>query len=147
MRIANTTRWITAGAALGLSAALSAGAAFAATPGSSGHAGGSRPTAGASAHVLAAATTTTPAATTTTTPSSGPNASSGAPTPRGSSPMMSDMLASLSPQARAELQALYPQMLQFMDTSPMMGANGTAGSMAGQPATGTGLTAGQAPAS
>ena len=133
MRIANTTRWITAGAALGLSAALSAGAALAATPGSSGHAGGSRSTAGASAHVLAAATTTTP--------------SSDAPTPRGSSPMMSEMLASLSPQARSELQALYPQMLQFMDTSPMMGANGTAGSMVGQPVTGAGPTAGQAPAS
>ncbi len=146
MRIANTTRWITAGAALGLSAALSAGAAFAATPGSSGHAGGSQPTAWASAHVLAAAAT--PASlTTTTTPSSGPNASSGASAPAGSSPMMSEMLASLSPQARAELQALYPQMLQFMDTSPMMGANGTAGSMVGQPVTGTGPTAGQAPAS
>ena len=145
MRIANTTRWITAGAALGLSAALSAGAAFAATPGSSGHAGGSRSTAGASAHVLAAATTTTPAAATATTTTTTP--SSDAPTPRGSSPMMSEMLASLSPQARAELQALYPQMLQFMDTSPMMGANGTAGSMVGQPVTGAGPTAGQAPAS
>ena len=145
MRIANTTRWITAGAALGLSAALSAGAALAATPGSSGHAGGSRSTAGASAHVLAAATTTTPAAATATTTTTTP--SSDAPTPRGSSPMMSEMLASLSPQARSELQALYPQMLQFMDTSPMMGANGTAGSMVGQPVTGTGPTAGQAPAS
>ena len=141
MRITNTTRWVSAGAALGLSAALSAGAAFAATPGSSGHAGSSQPTMGASRHVLAAATTPASPTTITTTPASSPNASSGTQAPAGSSPMMSAMLASLSPQARAELQALYPQMLKLMGSSAMMGGNGTAASMMGQRTAGNRPTA------
>jgi len=39
MKLTRTTRWVIAGAALGLSVALSAGVAFAATPGSTGRAG------------------------------------------------------------------------------------------------------------
>ncbi len=138
MRFAHTTRWATAGAALGLTFAVTAGVAFAATPRSSGLAV-AQPAARSSALVLAAATTTTPA------PS--PNPSSGAQAPAWNSPMMSAMLASLSPQARAEFQALYPQMLHFMDSSHMMGGTGTADSMMGQPVTGNGPTSGQAPAS
>lgn len=61
--------------------------------------------------------------------------------------MMSEMRASLSPQARAELQAFYPQMLQLMDSSQMMSGTGTAGSMMGQPAAGSGPASSQRPAS
>ena len=60
--------------------------------------------------------------------------------------MMSAM-ASLSPQARAQIQALYPQMRAFMDSTPMMSVTAAAGPMMGQPATGNGPTAGQASAS
>ncbi|MDA8355294.1 MAG: hypothetical protein M0Z95_03110 [Actinomycetota bacterium] len=143
MRFAHTTRWVTAGAAFGLSAALFAGVAFAATPGSAGHGAGSAATAGASAPVLAA----TAATTSTTAAPPGGNAASGTQAPTGTSPMMSEMLASLSPQARAELQALYPQMLQLMDSSQMMSGTGTAGSMMGQPAAGSGPASSQRPAS
>ena len=143
MRFAHTTRWVTAGAAFGLSAAIFAGVAFAATPGSAGHADGSPATAGASTPALAA----TAATTSTTAPPPGGNAASGTQAPAGASPMMSEMLASLSPQARAEFQALYPQMLQLMDSSQMMSGTGTAGSMMGQPATGNGPASSQHPAS
>ena len=143
MKLARTRRWATAGAALGLSTAVFAGVAFAATPGSAGHAAGSPATAGASAPALAATAATT---STTATPPGG-NAASGTQAPAGTSPMMSAMLASLSPQARAELQALYPQMLKFMDSSQMMSGTGTAGSMMGQPRAGNRPTAGQASAS
>ena len=129
MRFANTTRWVTAGAAFGLSAAVFAGVAFAATPGSIAPSGGSQSIAGAPAPVLVAETTVT---TSTTTPAHGGNAPPSTPVPTGTSPMMSEMLASLSPQARAEFQALYPQMLQLMDSSHMMSGTGTAGSMMGQ---------------
>ena len=62
--------------------------------------------------------------------------------------MMSAMLASLSPQAaRAELQALYSQMLALMDSTPTMSDTAAAGPMMGQPATGNEPTAGQASAS
>jgi hypothetical protein len=62
--------------------------------------------------------------------------------------MMSAMLASLSPQAaRAELQALYSQMLTFMNSTPMMRGTAATGPMMGQPATGNEPTAGQASAS
>ena len=134
MRFAHTTRWVTAGAAFGLSAAVFAGVAFAATPGSAGHGAGSPATAGASAPALAA----TAATTSTTAAPPGGNAASGTQAPTGTSPMMSEMLASLSPQARAELQALYPQMLQLMDSSQMMSGTGTAGSMMGQAVAGNG---------
>ena len=60
--------------------------------------------------------------------------------------MMSAM-ASLSPQARAELQALYPQMLALMDSTPTMSDTAAAGPMMDQPAIGNGPTAGQALAS
>ena len=143
MRFAHTTRWVTAGAAFGLSAAVFAGVAFAATPGSVGHAAGSPATAGASAPALAA----TAATTSTTAAPPGGNAASGTQAPNGTSPMMAEILASLSPQARAEFQALYPQMLQLMDSSQMMSGTGTAGSMMGQPAAGSGPAAGQRPAS
>ena len=146
MRFAHTTRWAAAGAALGLTFAVTAGVADAGLPGSSGPAV-VPPAAMASAPVLAAATTT-PATTTTTTPAPSPNASSGVQAPAGSSPMMSAMLASLSPQAaRAELQALYSQMLTFMNSTPMMRGTAATGPMMGQPATGNGPTAGQASAS
>ena len=147
MKLAHTTRWATAGAALGLSTAVFAGVAFAATPGSAGHAAGSPATAGASARVLAATAATTSTTTATTTPSPGGNAPSGTQAPAGTSPMMSEMLASLSPEARTEFQALYPQMLQLMDSSQMMSGTGTAGSMMGQPATGNGPASSQHPAS
>ena len=143
MRFAHTTRWVSAGAAFGLSAAVFAGVAFAATPGSAGHAAGTPATAGASAPALAA----TVATTSTTTAPPGGNAASGTQAPTGTSPMMSEMLASLSPQARAEFQALYPQMLQLMDSSQMMSGTGTAGSMMGQPATRSGPASSQHPAS
>ena len=143
MRFAHTTRWVTAGAAFGLSAAVFAGVAFAATPGSAGHAAGSPATAGASAPALAA----TAATTSTTAAPPGGNAASGTQAPAGTSPMMSEMLASLSPQARAEFQALYPQMLQLMGSSQMMSGTGTAGSMMGQPPTGNGPASSQHPAS
>lgn len=146
MRFAHTTRWAAAGAALGLTFAVTAGVADAGLPGSSGPAV-VPPAARASAPVLAAATTT-PATTTTTTPAPSPNASSGVQAPAGSSPMMSAMLASLSPQAaRAELQALYSQMLTFMNSTPMMRGTAATGPMMGQPATGNEPTAGQASAS
>ncbi len=138
MKLARTTRWATAGAALGLSTAVFAGAAFAAAPGPTGGVAGSQPTVGASSRVLAATTAATSTTTATTTPSPGGNAPSGTPAPAGTTPMMSEMLTSLSPQARAELQALYPQMLKFMDSSHMMNGTGTAGSMMGQPGTGNG---------
>ena len=148
MRFVHTTRWVTAGAAFGLSAAAVAGVAFAATPGSAGHAAGSPATAAASAPALAAtAAATVTATTSTTTAPPGGNAASGTQAPAGTSQMMSEMLASLSPQARAEFQALYPQMLQLMDSSQMMSGTGTAGSMMGQPATGNGPAAGQHPGS
>lgn len=146
MRFAHTTRWAAAGAALGLTFAVSAGVAVAGLPGSNGPAV-VPPAARASAPVLAAATTT-PVTTTTTTPAPSPNASSGVQAPAGSSPMMSAMLASLSPQAaRAELQALYSQMLTFMNSTPMMRGTAATGPMMGQPATGNEPTAGQASAS
>ncbi len=148
MKFAHTTRWVTAGAAFGLSTAVFAGIAYAATPGSAGHAAGSRPTGGVSAPALAttnAATTT--ATTSTTTAPPGGNAASGTQGPAGTSPMMSEMLAGLSPQARAEFQTLYPQMLQLMDSSQMMSGTGTAGSMMGQPTTGNGPASSQKPAS
>ena len=148
MRFAHTIRWVTAGAALGLSAAVSAGVAFAATPGSAGRAAGPQPTGGVSAPARAATTAATTTTTTSTTMGPpGGNASPGAQGPAGTSPMMSEMLAGLSPQARAELQALYPQMLQLMDSSQMMSGTGTAGSMMGQPATGNGPASSQHPAS
>ena len=146
MRFAHTTRWAAAGAALGLTFAVSAGVAIAGLPGSSGPAV-APPAARASAPVLAAATTT-PATTTTTTPAPSPNASSGVQAPAGSSPMMSAMLASLSPQAaRAEFQALYSQVLTFMNSTPMMRGTAATGPMMDQPATGNEPTAGQASAS
>ena len=146
MRFAHTTRWGAAGAALGLTFAVSAGVAIAGLPGSSGPAV-APPAARASAPVLAAATTT-PATTTTTTPAPSPNASSGTQAPAGSSPMMSAMLASLSPQAaRAEFQALYSQVLTFMNSTPMMRGTAATGPMMDQPATGNEPTAGQASAS
>ena len=151
MRFAHTIRWITAGAALGLSAAVFAGVAFAATPGPAGHAAGPQPTGGVLAPSLAtttaATTSTTTATTSTTTAPPGGNASPGTQGPAGTSPMMSEMLAGLSPQARAKLQALDPQMLQLMDSSQMMSGTGTAGSMMGQPATGNGPASSQHPAS
>jgi len=147
MRFAHTTRWVTAGAAFGLLAAVFAGVTFAATPGSAGHAAAPQPIAGTSAPALAATTATTTATTSTTTVPPGGNASPGTKGPTGSSPMMSEMLAGLSPQARAEFQALYPQMLQLMDSSQMMSGTGTAGSMMGQPPTGNGPTSSQKPAS
>ena len=62
--------------------------------------------------------------------------------------MMSAMLASLSPQAaRAELQALYSQMLTFMNSTPMMRGTAATGPVTGQPAAGNGPTAGRASAS
>ena len=134
MRFAHTTRWVSAGAAFGLSAAVFAGVAFAATPGSAGHAAGSPATAGASAPALAA----TAATTSTTAAPPGGNAASGTQAPAGTSPMMAEMAASLSPQARAEFQALYPQMLQLMGSSQMMSGTGTAGSMMGQAVAGNG---------
>ena len=134
MSFANTTRWVAAGAAFGLSAAVFASVAFAATPGSIERSGGSQPIAEASAPVLAATTATT----STTTAAPGGNAPSGTQAPTGTSPMMSEMLASLSPQARAEFQALYPQMLQLMDSSHMMSGTGTTGSMMGQAVAGNG---------
>ncbi|MDA8397382.1 MAG: hypothetical protein M0Z29_05980 [Actinomycetota bacterium] len=125
MRFTNTTRWVTAGAVFGLAAAAFAGVAFAATPGSIARSGGSQPTRrGASTPVLVAERTTTAL--------SGGNAPPSASVPVGTSTMMSEMLASLSPQARAEFQTLYPQMLQLMDSSHMMSGAGTAGSMMGQ---------------
>ena len=146
MRFAHTTRWAAAGAALGLTFSVTAGVAVAGLPGSNGPPV-VPPAARASAPVLAAATTT-PATTTTTTPAPSPNASSGVQAPAGSSPMMSAMLASLSPQAaRAELQALYSQMLTFMNSTPMMRGTAATGPMMGQPATGNEPTAGQASAS
>ena len=141
MRFTHTTRWAAAGAALGLTFAITAGVAVAGLPGSSGPVV-VPPAARASAPVLAAATTTTPA----TNPAPSPSASAGAQAPAGSSPMMS-AVASLSPQARAELQALYPQMLAFMNSTPMMSGTAAAGPMMGQPATGNEPTAGQASAS
>lgn len=61
--------------------------------------------------------------------------------------MMSAMLASLSPQARAQIQALYPQMLAFMDRTPMMHGTAAAGPMMGHPTAGNGPTSGQGSAS
>ena len=131
MRFTNTTRWVAAGAAFGLSAAVFAGVAFAATPGSIARSGRSQPIAGASTPVLVAERTTTAL--------SGGNAPPSASVPAGTSTMMSEMLASLSPQARAEFQTLYPQMLQLMDSSHMMSGTGTAGSMMGQAVAGNRL--------
>ena len=78
MRFTHTTRWGSAGAALGLTFAVTAGVAVAGLPGSSGPAV-VPPAARASAPVLAAATATTPA----TTPAPSPNASSGVQAPAG----------------------------------------------------------------
>ncbi len=120
MKLTRTTRWVIAGAALGLSVATFSGVAFAATPGSTGGAGGTPPSGGASAPALAeTAATTAP----------GGTAPSSTQAPTGNTTMMSEMLASLSPQARAEFQALYPQMLQLMNSSHMMSGTGSAGSM------------------
>ena len=81
MRFAHTTRWAAAGAALGLTFAVTAGVAVAGLPGSNGPVV-VPPAARASAPVLAAATTT-PVTTTTTTPAPSPNASSGVQAPAG----------------------------------------------------------------
>jgi hypothetical protein len=124
----HTSYWITAGAALGLLAAVFAGVAAAATPGPIG-----RPAAPA---ISVAAQTA--AATSTTTAGSKSSASPGATPSAGVSAMMSQMLVDLSPQARAEFQTLYPQMIQLMDSSHMMSGTGAGGSMMDQPIIGSG---------
>ncbi len=72
----------------------------------------------------------------------GGNASSGTQARVGTPTMMSQILDSLSPQARAEFEALYPQMLQLMDNSHMMSGTATAGSMMGVTTTGIGHSPG-----
>lgn len=137
MRFRHTTYWITAGTALGLSAAAFAGVAAAATPGPTG-----RPaTQGipVAVHTAAAPSTTTAGSTSSASPGTTPSA--------GASAMMSQMVADLSPHARAEFQTLYPQMIQLMDSSHMMSGTATAGSMMDQAATGTGPASSQQPAS
>jgi len=137
MKLGRTTRWTTAGAALGLSTAVFAGAAFAATPGPSGGVGETLPRSEAPAAALTGAATMT-TSTTTTVP--GVNAPSSTQAPTETATMMSEMLASLSPQARAELQSLYPQMLRVMASSLMMSGTGTVGSMMGTSVVGNGAT-------
>lgn len=139
MKPAHMTRWATAGAALGLSAAVFAGAAFAAGPASTGRRAASPPDAAALAAATPRATT---ASTTTTAPdSSGPSSSQ---TPAVSGTMMSAMLADLSPQSQAQLRAIWPQMLQIMDSSHMMNLTASPTSMMGAPTAGGG-SAGQSP--
>lgn len=113
MRFFYTTRCVTADAALGLSGAVSTGAAF---TGSAGYAAAYQRTAG-SPPTFAAATAATATTSATTAPPSAGNTSTGAHTWVGTSPMMSEMLSGLSHEARAELQTLYPQMIQLM-TAP-----------------------------
>ncbi len=136
MKLVHTTRWVTAGAAIGLSAALFAGVALAATPGQIGHVGGYPATAMVATAVPAGAPVTT-ATTRGSTTSPNSNGALSAQAPTGTDPMVSEMLASLSPKARAEFEAIWPQMLQLMDSSNMMTGTGAAGSMMG-----TGLTSG-----
>ncbi|MHB1527316.1 MAG: hypothetical protein ACYCZN_13750 [Candidatus Dormibacteria bacterium] len=130
MKLVHTTRWVIAGAAIGLSAALFAGVASAATPGPTGHVGGYPETAMVATAVPAGAPVTT-AITMGSTTSPNSNGASSAQESTGTDPMVSEMLASLSPKAQAEFQAIWPQMLQLMDSSNMMSGTGTAGSMMG----------------
>lgn len=146
MRFVHTTRCVTAGAALGLSGAVSTGAAFTATAGSAGYAAAPQRTAG-SLPTFAAATAATATTSATTAPPPGGNTSAGTQTWVGTSPMMSEMLTGLSHEARGEFQTLYPQMIQLMDSSHMMSGTGTGGSVMDQPATGNGPASIQQPAS
>lgn len=124
MKLVHTTRWVIAGAAIGLSAALFAGVASAATPGLTGHVGGYPATAMvATAVPTGAPVTTATTAGNTTSPNS--NGALSAQVPTGTDPMVSEMLSSLSPKAQAEFQAIWPQMLQLMDSSNMMSGTGT----------------------
>lgn len=134
MKPEHTTRWVIAGAAIGLSAALFAGVALAATPGQIGHVGG-YPAIAMVATAVPAGVPVTRAATRGSTTSPDSNGALSVQAPTGTDPMVSAMLASLSPKARAEFEAIWPQMLQLMDSSNMMNGTGQAGSMMG-----TGLT-------
>ncbi|MDQ6840125.1 MAG: hypothetical protein M3137_17790 [Actinomycetota bacterium] len=109
-----TTKWAAAGAAFGVSVAVTAGLAFASGP--------STPT------------TLNPrpaAVTTTTTPAGNPTNPAGNPTNPAMGPMVSAMLNGLSPHARAQFEALYPQMKAFMTSGHMMDGSSTMANMMG----------------
>ncbi len=135
MKLTHTTRWATAGAALGLSTAIFAGAAFAATTSPTGGVTGTPSRAEAPAAAQTGVATMTASTTTTAPDVSGPSGAT----------MMSQMLASLSSQSRVAFQALYPQMIKFMDNSSMMGDTGTVGSMMGTSVAGNGPNAATQP--
>lgn len=141
MKLTRTARGATTAAVFGLAGALFAGIAFAAAPRSARGAGGFQPTAIASVQLVE-----TDARGTAATTAVGGNAPLSAQAPTGTATMTSEMLASLSPQARVEFQALYPRMLQLMDNSPMMSATGTVGSIMGTSTTGIGPSSGRWPA-